>query len=154
MTHFIKTILFVFSVCYTFGLAQAASAAGFAVDDAFVRATPQKISAGYLELTNNTGTDDALLRVTADWAGRIELHNTVMSKDGVMSMIPVAAITLPAGQTVKLSPGGMHIMLFDLKTPLTVGETRTAVLHFQHALEQSVTFTVQLITYKGAEYSH
>ena len=35
----------------------------------------------------------------------------------------VEAIALPAGKTVSLAPGGLHVMLFDLKHPLAPGDT-------------------------------
>jgi copper(I)-binding protein len=126
----------------------------FAIDDPFVRATPQRVSAGYFGITNQTKQDDALTGVTADWAGRAELHNTVKDKDDVMQMVPVETIALPAGQKVQLAPGGMHVMLFDLKKELTVSEEHKLTLHFQHAAPQMVTFTVRPITYKGLEHKH
>ena len=42
---------------------------------------------------------------------------------GVMRMRPLAAIDIPAEQTVTLSPGGMHIMLLGLGQPLREGQT-------------------------------
>lgn len=123
------------------------------ITNPYVRATPQTVTAGYLELTNNTGTDDALVSVTTDWAGKSELHNVVADKD-VMTMIPVDTIVIPAGQTTALKSGSYHIMLFDLKGPLTVGETRDATLNFQHARPVKVTFKVKPITYKGIDHRH
>jgi copper(I)-binding protein len=43
-------------------------------------------------------------------------------EDGVMKMRPLERIELPAGTAVKLAPGGLHIMLIDLKQPLQRGE--------------------------------
>jgi copper(I)-binding protein len=39
-----------------------------------------------------------------------------------MIMRPVPYIRLPKGKTVKLAPGGLHIMLIDLKQPLKAGD--------------------------------
>jgi copper(I)-binding protein len=50
---------------------------------------------------------------------------------GVMRMRPVQKIDLPARKTVKLAPGGLHIMLLDIKQPLKEGDMVPLVLTFQ-----------------------
>ena len=52
-----------------------------------------------------------------------------------MTMRPVESIELPAGKTVKLEPGGYHIMLLDLVKPLEVGEKIELTLTFDKAGE-------------------
>lgn len=118
-------------------------------EDAFLRATPMKMSAGYVLITNNTDQDDAITGVTGDWAGRFELHQITKNDDGVMGMAPVESIALPKGETIALRPDSLHIMVFDLNKELNVGETREATLHFTHAKPVTVTFKVKPITYKG-----
>jgi copper(I)-binding protein len=61
---------------------------------------------------------------------------------GQMSMQPVSQIDISAGKTVKLEPGGYHIMLMDLKAPLTKGQTFPITLTFSKAGEKTVTATV------------
>ena len=51
--------------------------------------------------------------------------------DGVMRMRALPRIELPAGKTVKLGPGRLHIMLVDLKQPLKAGDTVTLHLSVQ-----------------------
>jgi len=50
-----------------------------------------------------------------------------------MRMRALARIQLPAGQTVKLAPGGMHIMLLDVKRPAKAGDKLPIVLSIQPA---------------------
>lgn len=121
----------------------------FKIEDAFVRTTPMKVSAAYFIITNNSGQNDVITGLEADWAGRVELHNTVMGKDDVMVMQPMANVPILAGFTQKFRPGGMHVMLFDLKEPLNVGETRKAKILFQMSKPVTVEFKVKPITYKG-----
>jgi len=52
----------------------------------------------------------------------VELH-TMKMEEGVMKMRAVPRIELPAGQAVKLAPGGYHVMLLDLKQQLKPGDT-------------------------------
>lgn len=62
---------------------------------------------------------------------------------GAMTMRPVEAIDLPAGEAVALEPGGLHIMLIDLVEPLEVGDEVDLTLTFEEAGEQPVTAEVR-----------
>jgi len=61
-----------------------------------------------------------------------ELHRTE-NDNGVMKMVPIAAIDVKAGQKVALAPGGYHVMLMDLKAPLTEGQSFPLTLVFDKA---------------------
>ena len=91
--------------------------------DPYVRAMPpgQSVSAAFLGL-NNTGKEDhALVAVETPAAMMVELHEHTMA-DGMMQMREVEKIDLPAGATVELNPGGLHIMLMGLKSQLKPGD--------------------------------
>jgi periplasmic copper chaperone A len=60
-----------------------------------------------------------------------------------MRMRPLAAIDIPAGQTVTLSPGGMHIMLLGLTQPLREGQSFPLTLSFDHAGPRQVTVAIE-----------
>jgi periplasmic copper chaperone A len=63
-------------------------------------------------------TADRLVLVTADFAVRSEMHES-MKSGGMMSMKPLASgIDIPAGGTVEFKPGGLHVMLFDIRPDL------------------------------------
>ncbi len=97
-----------------------ALAQSLTVEEARVRAVPpgSPTTAAFMELTNPSETDLALVGGTSPLAGSLELHNHVMV-DGVMQMRRVEAIPVPAGETVRLAPGGWHLMLFELaRTPV------------------------------------
>lgn len=121
----------------------------FVVRDAFVRTTPMKTSAGYVIINSKKDSDDALVGIQADWAGRFELHAVTKTADDVMEMNQVEEIAIPARGKAALRPGGLHIMIYDLKEPLQVGDTRKATLLFKNAAPMNVTFKVKPITYKG-----
>ena len=44
----------------------------------------------------------------------------------MMKMAPVKGIIVPAKGKVELKPGGLHVMLFELKKPLKEGDTINA----------------------------
>ncbi|MBU8543582.1 MULTISPECIES: copper chaperone PCu(A)C [Roseomonadaceae] len=106
-----------------------------------------RVGAGFLTL-RNSGAADRLVAARADIARTVELHTHI--RDGnVMRMRPVEAIDLPAGETVTLAPGGLHIMLIDLKQALRQGESVPVTLVFEKAGEIQVTLEVQSAGSRG-----
>lgn len=91
----------------------------------------QAAGGGYLRIIGGHETD-RLVGARAAIAGRVELHS--MTMDGnVMRMRQVEAIDVPAGKTVELKPGGLHLMFMDLKTPLRTGISFPLTLRFEKA---------------------
>jgi hypothetical protein len=82
-----------------------------------------------------------LLGATAA-AARVEVHEMRMEGD-VMRMREIGSLELPAGKTVTLAPGGLHLMLMDLKSPLKVGEKIPVKLRFERAGEVEVLLQVE-----------
>lgn len=113
------------------------------VEQPWARPTVQGQSAGgaYLRVVGGS-SPDRLVGADAAIAGRVELHS--MSMDGqVMRMRPVDAVDVPAGRTVELRPGGLHLMLLDLKTPLKTGNRFPLTLRFERAGAVQVEVRVQ-----------
>ncbi len=109
----------------------------------YARATPPgaTTAGAYLSIENKGTTADRLLRVVSPIAGLGELHS--MSMDGsVMRMRAVPSIEIPAGATVKFAPGGLHVMLQDLKRPLKQGDRVPVILTFERAGEAKVELSV------------
>jgi copper(I)-binding protein len=97
--------------------AAAAAQAQVKVEDAWVRPSVQgqTSSGGYMKLTSPK--EVTLVAVSSPAAGTAEVHEMKMEGD-VMRMLPMERLRLPAGKTVELKPGGLHVMLMDLKAPL------------------------------------
>ena len=108
----------------------AAAAPTVKVTDAWVRvpAPGQKTASAYVELTSDR--DAALVAAGSPAAGSVALHSVSMH-EGIMRMRAMPRIELPAGKTVKFAPGGLHLMLSDLKRPLKAGDTVTLNLSVQ-----------------------
>ncbi len=119
---------------------------GIAVRDAWSRQSPAMAHTGgvFLVIENSGEKDDALLRVTTDVCETVELHELVL-EDDVMKMRPVAGgrIEVPAGGSVELKPGGLHVMLIGLKQELEPGTTFELVLNFETAGSVPVQVTVK-----------
>ena len=94
------------------------------VNDAYVRTMPpgQTRTAGFLTVTNNSLKRCQLLSGTSSISPRIEFHEH-QHVQGMMQMRQVDRVVVAAGQTISFSPGAQHIMLFEIDTKLTVGET-------------------------------
>jgi copper(I)-binding protein len=135
--------------------ADAAQAQPVTVKEAWVRAPApgQKVAGAYMELVSRG--DLALTGVASPAAARAELHRTSM-EEGVMRMRPVASIDLPSGKAVKLAPGGLHIMLIDLKQPLKPGDKVPLTLTVERAdFSSRSVFTVQAeVRAAAAEAAH
>src|SRR4051812_19139668 len=89
------------------------------ISQAWSRATPggAKIGGGYLTIENKGSAPDRLIGGSVEIAGKVELHEMATS-NGVMKMRPLdKGLAIEPGKTVKLAPGGHHLMLFDLKSP-------------------------------------
>ena len=108
--------------CIAALVACAAAAAQTTVADPWVRATvPQQTATGaFMRLTSARG--GKLVGASSPVAGVVEIHQ--MAMDGhVMRMRALPALELPPGQAVEFRPGGYHVMLMDLKSPLAAGQT-------------------------------
>ena len=99
----------------------SAASAQVVVKEAWARATvaQQKASGAFMQLT--AAQDARLVSVSSPDVPVVEIHEMSM-QDHVMKMRQVPSLALPAGQTVHLKPGGYHLMLLDLKKPLTAGD--------------------------------
>lgn len=141
----------------------------FAISGAWARTSPMSVTVGavYMDITSAAGDELVGVSVDASIAAKAEIHETVsavpgedssmpsettggMTEDtmaggmsGEMTMRPVSSVILAAGETVKLMPGGYHIMLLDLAAPLEVGQTFDVTLTFANAGTKIVTVEVR-----------
>jgi copper(I)-binding protein len=92
------------------------------VKDAWVRGTvaEQKATGAFMQL--NSAKGGKLVSASSPAAGVVEIHEMKM-EGSTMRMGAIAGLDLPAGKAVELKPGGYHVMLMDLKAPLTAGQT-------------------------------
>ena len=100
------------------------------IEDAWVRGTvaQQKATGAFMRLT--ASRDTRLVAVSSPVAGVVELHEMNMD-NGVMKMRAIAGLSLPAGKTVELKPGGYHVMLLDLKAPVIAEQQVPLTLVFE-----------------------
>ena len=99
----------------------AIAQAEVALSDAWVRATNPGQAVGAAYVTFKSKEPVTLVYVETERAGSVEMHSMTMD-NGIMKMRSMEELPVPAGQTVKLAPSGLHLMLFELASPLQAGE--------------------------------
>ncbi len=100
------------------------------ISDAWVRANAPGQSVGAAYMTMKSPQESSLFQIESPSAGSVEIHSMTMT-NGVMKMRALETLPLQAGKAEKLAPGGFHLMLFDLKTPLKAGEKVAFKLSFK-----------------------
>ena len=117
----------------------------------WTRATPPKAMAGggFVEITNSGTEADRLIAASSPVAKKVELHEMAIN-DGVMVMREKeGGIEVPAGETVALKPGGLHIMFMGLNAPLEEGTVVPVKLTFEKAGDVEIKLDVQKMGAKG-----
>ena len=111
-------------------------------DQPWARATSpqQKVGSGYVTLTSPI--DDRLISASSPVSARTVVHGMTMDNTVMRMRAHADGLVLPAGQAVALKPGGLHLMLMDLKQPLVAGQKIPVELTFEHAPPMTITLTV------------
>ena len=113
------------------------------IENAWIRPTAPgaKVAAGYMVIRNAGATADKLVSASSPAAERVETHVTM--KDGdILRMREVKGYDVPAKGAFELRPGGAHLMLVNIKTPLAQGQKVPALLRFEKAGEVKAEFSV------------
>ncbi|WP_245309755.1 copper chaperone PCu(A)C [Bradyrhizobium jicamae] len=131
--------------------AQGVKAGDIVITQAWSRATPAgaKVAGGYLTIENKGTAPDRLISGSGDIAGKLEIHEMAMN-NGVMTMRALdKGLSIEPGKTVKLAPGGNHLMLMDLKQPFKEGDKVPVTLQFEKAGKVTLSLDVQSVGAKG-----
>lgn len=85
----------------------------------------------YLTVENGTEEPDRLLALETPVAEVVETHETV-DENGILRMVPrPEGFEIPARSKLELKPGGKHVMLHGMRSPLEAEETILLKLHFE-----------------------
>ena len=116
-----------------------------ALDNAWARpGSKQGKSAAYLRISNGTASTDTLRSFSSDAAESVELHKSIKHDDGTSSMQPAGKQVIASGKKLRLQPGGLHLMLINLKRNITVGDTLQISLEFARAGTVTTPAPVQI----------
>ncbi|MFT5114767.1 MAG: copper(I)-binding protein [Parasphingorhabdus sp.] len=101
-----------------------------------------KHGAAFVSLHNSGTQTERLITISTDKAERVELHNHI-HEDGLMKMRKVDDVEIEAGESVVFGPGGLHIMLMGLQTPLKEGESFQMNLMFESVGDVNVEVVIE-----------
>ncbi len=123
----------VFRITILLLLASLAGPAGavsaLEVSQAWVRGIPpgQDKSAAYMHLSNPSAQEQRIIAVRSPDARTVEIHESSES-NGMWSMRRLEGLSLPAGGSVPLQPGGVHLMVFGIAHYPSEGDVLTFLL--------------------------
>lgn len=102
----------------------SAQAESLEVSNAWVRQGPPtaQVLAAYMTLANPGTQELAITGASSPQFESVEIHRTEIV-DGMARMIPQERLSIPAGGSVALEPGGLHLMLINAKQPLAADAT-------------------------------
>jgi periplasmic copper chaperone A len=140
-------------LCSVTVLAEDYKLGALEIGQPWARATPPSAPAGggFLKITNTGATPDRLISASSPVAELVQVHE--MKMDGnVMRMREVEkGLEIPAGGSVTLAPGGLHLMMMGLKAPLAKDTRVPLTLVFEKAGRIEVELAVEAM---GASHAN
>jgi copper(I)-binding protein len=142
MKRFILTLA-ALTALPSWSVAHEFNVGGLHIDHPYIAASigPARTGAGYIVITNEGDQADTLIGVEADFP-KVAVHRSETS-EGVARMEAVPRLDIPAGASVEMAPGGLHIMFMGLEAPFEPGAQVPATLIFEQAGEVTVDFVVE-----------
>lgn len=125
--------------------APIAENAGLAVYEALAPASPAPdVASLYFVVVNRGATAESLL--TIESAAADAMLHTVVDQGARSLMRPAGPVEIAPGDTLRLGPGGYHVMLSNLTHPLSPGDSLAVTLGFSHGISLHVVATVLTYT--------
>ncbi len=126
--------------------------------DAWISEAPPTLSvlAGYANIHNASDKPITLISVSSPNFSKVEIHRSVLNGD-MVSMEKQESLEIPAKNTLTLSPGDLHLMLFDPDKPLRSGDTATLNFSFSDGHNQTIEAKVERRTshdHSSEDHSH
>jgi hypothetical protein len=102
---------------------------------AFTRAMPDgaKAAGGFVTIANGGKESDRLVSASSANADMVQLHEMKIIDDIMKMQEMKEGIIIPAGETVTLKPGGLHVMFMKITKPFVMGEMVPVTLTFEKA---------------------
>ncbi len=112
--------------------------------DGWIKQLPPVVPmrAGYMQIKNDSRESMEIISLQSDAFETVEMHETKM-EGGMMKMIELETIPLPAQSSVELKPGGKHLMLISPIQPLQIGDIVKVIATFSNNSTQSIELEVK-----------
>jgi copper(I)-binding protein len=114
------------------------------ITDAWIKNLPMTVPvrAGYMRIFNHQAREITIVSLESKSFQSIEIHQS-LETDGLMSMRPVDTLSIPAGGSLELAPGGFHLMMMNPLEQLLPGKKITVTLHYQDQKTQTIDMVVR-----------
>lgn len=127
------------------------------ISNAWVRQGPPsaQVLAAYMTLENPGAQAIAITGASSPQFETVEIHRTEIV-DGMARMIPQERLSIPAGGSVALEPGGLHLMLINARQPLPADATVQIELRLDAGGSLKVDAPVRADAgmHEGMDHSH
>lgn len=125
------------------------------IDQAWIRAMPpsQKSTAAYLEVTNGGSKLLKIVGASSPVAKKAEMHVS-READGYVRMEHLDHLLVPPGETLRLAPGGTHLMLLGLEIMPLPGSVASICLEFSSGQVSCTQALVQKAAPDAGQHSH
>jgi len=152
--HKIKLSFFLLQLFF-YGFALADESQDINISNIWISEAPPTVSilAAYANIQNNTTETKTLISISSPVFSRVEIHLSKITDD-IATMEKQTSLTIPAENSVELSPGNYHLMLFNPETPLTAGDKATLIFTFSDGHSMSVQATVEKRNSNGHDHHH
>ena len=114
------------------------------ISDAWIRDLPPSIPvrAGYMTLHNAQSSAVSIIALRSEAFASIEIHET-LEQDGAMQMQAVPVLTIEPHTSVKLAPGGLHLMMMNPAQPSKPGDVLVITIELDDGSTQHLDMTVK-----------
>jgi len=125
------------------------------IEDAWVREAPPGVTtlAGYMNFINNSSETVVLETLDSPDFERVELHQTRI-EGNVARMEKKNSLSLSPGSTVKLQPGGYHLMLFKPERPMQAGDRVILTIGFKGQSPRTIEAEVRAVRDDTNSHQH
>jgi len=98
---------------------------------------------GFFTVTNKGREPDRLIAAESPVAARVEIHGIKVVGPGITMRPMEKGLGLPPDTAITLKPRGYHLMMQELKKPLTRGERVPVTLTFEKAGLRQIELVVE-----------
>ncbi|MCB2411387.1 copper chaperone PCu(A)C [Demequina sp. TTPB684] len=119
-------------------------ASSLTITDTWAKAADDGMTAAFASVHNNADRDITITGASSPAAMAVELHEVV---DDEMRQVD-GGFTVPAGETLMLEPGGLHLMFMGISQPIAAGDEVTVTLTLSDGTH--VEFTAVAKDFAGA----
>jgi copper(I)-binding protein len=116
---------------------------GVVVRDAWIRPADSGMNTAAYFVLESTEQEDRLMSAKSTIAEGTEIHRSYVDDAGVMRMQQISFVALPANESIRFEPGGVHIMFIELTRDLALDEQIQLLLLFEKQGELTIDVPVE-----------